>query len=110
MRDGEGGDSMRSTRGAFALVCVIALAAATLPAGASAAPLAQPLAGKLHLRKRALAVARSGARPRWACPEGACEAIVAPTPVSTPHGFTLAQAQRALEGSGALGGYDPADL
>jgi hypothetical protein len=88
---------------ALALSCVIELAA---PALANAA------GGALHLQKSLQGVAATPAanEPRWACPEGACEAIVAPTPVKVAGGHTLPGSSRLLEGGGELGGYDPADL
>ncbi len=97
---------------ATALACAAILcAAALLPAGAAtAAPYARPLAGKLHLRKPALAAGLSKPHPRWACPEGACEAIVAPQPTRAAAGFALPDSHRLLEGNGELGGYDPANL
>ena len=88
---------------ALALSCVIELAA---PALANAA------GGALHLQKspQGAAATPSASKPHWACPEGACEAIVAPTPVKVADGYTLPGSSRLLEGGGELGGYDPADL
>jgi hypothetical protein len=103
---------MRSTRVLFALACMLVVGGLT-SAGvsvATGAPPARPLAGRLHLHKRPLAAGRSAARPHWACPEGACEAIAAPPPTRTAHGFALPLTHRLLEGGGELGGYDPADL
>ncbi len=88
---------------ALALSCVIALAA---PALADAA------GGARHIRKslQGVAATPSASEPHWACPEGACEAIVAPAPVKVADGYALPGSSRLLEGSGELGGYDPADL
>jgi hypothetical protein len=79
-------------------------------AGATPVTGAQALAGKLHLHRRALGAGPSSARPRWACPEGVCEAIIAPQPVRRADSFALPQSSRLLEGGGELGGFDPADL
>ncbi len=103
---------MKRTRVLFVLACIFVVGG-LISAGASiatAAPAARPLAGRLHLHKRALATGRSAPRPHWACPEGACEAIALPPPTRTAHGFALPLTHRLLEGSGELGGYDPADL
>lgn len=96
------------------LVCLLAIggwtsaSANAAPAGASAG--AQSLRGRLHLHRSPLGVGPSATLPRWACPEGACEAIIAPRPVSTEGGFTEPDSHRLLEGGGELGGFDPADL
>jgi len=47
--------------------------------------------------------------PRWACPNGPCEAIVDPHPVKTFAGYALPGGP-LLEGGGELGGFDPEDL
>jgi hypothetical protein len=71
-------------------------------------------------RKSAVGVSltRSASMPYWACPEEACQAIVAPTPVSAGGRkdrvgrsvrFSL-PAGPLLEGSGEKGGLDPQDL
>jgi hypothetical protein len=103
---------MKTARVLFVLACIFVVGALT-STGASvamAAPSARSLAGRLHLHKRALATGRSAPRPHWVCPEGACEAIALPPPTRTAHGFALPLTHRLLEGSGELGGYDPADL
>ena len=52
----------------------------------------------------------SNTRPYWACPQGACEAIVDPPAVKVGGRWQLPAGARALEGSGQKGGYDPKDL
>jgi IPT/TIG domain/Subtilase family len=73
-------------------------ASSTTAAGTSAGGAPLIAAGRLHLRKRALGAPGSAARPRWACPEGACDAIVVPTPV------------KAVDGGGERRGLDPQEL
>lgn len=93
---------------ALAALCVSVCLAVTCAQSASAAALTR---GRLHLHKATLAPARAvSRRPRWACPEGACDAIVAPRPARSGAAFVLPDAHHLLEGSGELGGYDPADL
>jgi hypothetical protein len=98
----------------LSVACLPLLSGAVLacPSGASAATPtgAQALTGKLHLRRRALENGRSTLRPRWACPEGACDAIVVPRPLRKADRFVLPQSSRLLEGGGELGGFDPTDL
>lgn len=50
----------------------------------------------------------SSTRPHWACPEGACLAIVDPRPQRGAEPF--ARAHHEPEGSGEEGGLDPQDL
>ncbi len=68
--------------------------------------------GLLHLKKSSpgIAATPSATEPHWVCPEGACEAIAAPTPVKVGNAFALPGASGTLEGGGELGGFDPADL
>ncbi len=98
----------------LSLACLPLLSAPILfcpsPASAATPTGAQALTGKLHLRRRALESRGSTARPRWACPEGACDAIVVPRPVRKASRFVLPQSSRLLEGGGELGGFDPTDL
>ena len=88
---------------------VCSLAGASVASGAAHAK-ASAVEGKLHLQKSPLAAETSTSQAHWVCPEGACEAIAAPRPHSTAAGFALPRSGRLLEGSGELGGYDPADL
>ena len=86
-----------------ALACVLVLAAPSLATAAGgtapASSGAGGVPGKLHLRKPALGTpAGSTAKPRWACLEGACDAIVVP------------QQPKAALGSGERRGLDPQDL
>ncbi len=98
----------------LSVACVPLLSGSVLscPSAASAATptSAHALQGKLHLRKHALGSASSTPHPRWACPQGACDAIVVPRPVSRANRFVLPQSGRLLEGGGELGGLDPTDL
>ncbi len=98
----------------LSVACLPLLSGAVLacPSGASAATPTgvHALTGKLHLRKRALGTGRSTAPARWACPEGACDAIIVPRPVREANRFVLPQSSRLLEGGGELGGLDPTDL
>jgi hypothetical protein len=96
----------------LALACVACVGSSAGAASASPATSAAGVSGKLHLHKRTIAagVATGQPQPHWVCPEGACEAIAAPTPVQTADGFVSARSGRLLEGSGERGGYDPADL
>lgn len=96
-------------RGRLRLGCAVALAALiTAPAAARAA--GPSVAGKLDIHKPALRSSTAHAAPRWVCPEGACDAIVAPTPVSVDGEYELPGTGRILQGHGELGGLDPADL
>ncbi|HTZ65787.1 MAG TPA: IPT/TIG domain-containing protein [Solirubrobacteraceae bacterium] len=63
--------------------------------GAANAPVT---AGRMHLRKPALAAPSPATTPRWACPEGACQAIV------------IGQRIKVAQGSGEQRGLDPQDL
>jgi len=109
---------VRATRcGLFALLGC-ALAALALPALAAAsayhhkaqgaAPSAQPLAAGWRMPKPSL-----GAGPQaagWVCPEGPCEAILAPEPSRVAAGWRQPGSDRALEGGGEFGGLAPKDL
>ncbi len=103
-------------RGALASILV-----ALLAASATAAALAQPAAGaggpspkqrRAAAGPNAVALARSGTQPFYACPHGACEAIVDPRPVRQDNSrrFALPRHPQLLEGGGELGGFDPQDL
>lgn len=83
----------------LALSLVLGLAIPTLASAASSTLRANASSrhGKLQLHKRALGES-SGAKARWACPEGACDAIV------------VAQPAKASDGSGERRGLDPQDL
>ncbi|MHB8490770.1 MAG: IPT/TIG domain-containing protein [Solirubrobacteraceae bacterium] len=52
----------------------------------------------------------STTKPYWACPDGACEAIVDPAAVRVARGYALPAGGPLLEGGGEKGGYDPQDL
>jgi hypothetical protein len=98
---------------AVSLLCCLLLAVAALATTATAlasSTATRTAQGKLHLRKRALGEGAPATRPRWACPQGACEAIIAPRPVRVGDGFALPQSGTLLKGGGELGGLDPEDL
>ncbi len=88
--------------GPFLLWCVVA-AGAPQPAAA---------AGSLKLKKQAPGVSSvpSATLPHWACPEGACDAIVDPPPRRVGSRFEMPGTSHLYEGGGELGGFDPADL
>jgi len=98
----------------------LALIALTLTSGAGSAlarpATSPPASGPKHHRVRAptnaVSLVRSTTQPYYACPAGACEAIVTPGAVRQrgSRGFSLPHSSRLLEGSGELGGYDPQDL
>ncbi len=110
--------AVRRAPATWSLICRVALAAAVLTATALVAattaiafPAGAPAVhAKLHLHKRALGTGAPSTRPRWACPEGACEAIIAPRPVRVGDGFALPQSGTLLKGGGELGGLDPEEL
>jgi hypothetical protein len=89
---------------ALAVACICALAAPALTAASH---------GSLRIRERSargVSLVPSSTRPHWACPRGACEAIVAPRPVKVAARFALPGGGPLLEGGGELGGFDPVDL
>jgi hypothetical protein len=90
-----GGAFRRGCLLVVALASVLALAVPALAAASGAAP----AAGKPHLRKPALGAPGSTTKPRWACPEGACDAIVVPT-----------QSIKVALGGGERRGLDPQEL
>ena len=81
------------------VLLMAAVVAVSAGVASSALGASSGAAGKLHLRKPALGTPGSAAKPRWACPEGACEAIVVPQSV-----------KKAALGSGERRGLDPQDL
>lgn len=88
------GNRNRLTAAALALALALLVAATLAPRGASAAP----TPGELNLTKPALGSSAATGKPRWACPSGACDAIVVP------------QTPKAALGGGELKGLDPQDL
>ena len=52
----------------------------------------------------------SKTEPYWACPQGACEAIIDPRSVRASGHWALPAGGPLLEGGGEDGGYDPQDL
>lgn len=87
-------------------------------AGASAARVRAALRAQ-KARVRGVSLTPSAAQPHWACPEGACDAIVDPSAlrvsgrtdrVGRRGHFALPAGGPLLEGSGELGGFDPQDL
>jgi sugar lactone lactonase YvrE len=74
-----------------------------------------PIAGANGVtRERALqsgvSLTPSKTEPYWACPRGACEAIVDPPATKAAGRWVLPDGARALEGAGEKGGFDPQDL
>jgi hypothetical protein len=98
--------SMRSRmRGLLAAsVCVSALGLG-LPGLVSVG-----VAASGRIAKPALHSSKGVTGLRWACPTGACEAIVVPQPVKVAGGYALPGSDRILEGSGERKGLDPQDL
>jgi hypothetical protein len=84
----------------LALTCLSVLAIPALTGTAAA----------LNKATRGVGAKPSATEPHWLCPEGSCEAIVAPRPVKVGTRFALPGSSRLFEGGGELGGYDPADL
>jgi len=105
----------RSTRAPIVAALLVALALTPAVPAAAASPGARGSSGP-KLDRRALsgepgiALAASTTRPHYACPAGACEAIIDPPPVRVSAGFALPKGGPLLEGSGEKGGYDPQDL
>ncbi len=85
----------RALGAAATLALLGAFAGTALAAGAPAVQRAP--SGRLQMHKPALRGSASQA-PRWACPEGACDAIVVPRPV------------KVANGTGQRRGLDPQDL
>jgi IPT/TIG domain/Subtilase family len=84
-----------------ALTGALVLLALAFPGASVASPSAGPAAragAKLHLHKPSLSAAGSSNKPHWACPEGACDAIV------------LSPSAKVAQGSGERKGLDPQDL
>lgn len=52
----------------------------------------------------------SSTAPHYACPQGACQALIDPQPVTSAAGYELPAGGPLLEGSGELGGYGPQDI
>ncbi|HTQ68521.1 MAG TPA: IPT/TIG domain-containing protein [Solirubrobacteraceae bacterium] len=103
-------------RSPTAALLLVALTATLLIAGASAAS-ARSAARPAHAlaalgrtkANAAVPATRTTGKAHWACPQGACEAIVEPRPAAdaargTSPGGGLSQ------GSGELGGFSPQDL
>ncbi|HTU79552.1 MAG TPA: IPT/TIG domain-containing protein [Solirubrobacteraceae bacterium] len=87
----------------------------TLPARASAGASPRAAGGSRAARSGGvggISLTPSTTRPYWVCPNGWCDAIVDPKPVSAggSHRLALPDARGQLEGSGEEGGYDPQDL
>ena len=101
----------RSRRAAPAAVLSVVLLAATLIAAASASARPAHALAALGRTKAnaAISATRSATRPHWACPQGACEAIVEPR-LLTGSGRAASPGGRLYEGSGELGGLSPQDL
>jgi len=87
----------------FVISCILAVGLPSLSVAA---------AGGLKLKKRAVGVSSvpSATLPHWACPEGACDAIVDPRPTKVGSRFQMPGTSHLYEGGGELGGLDPADL
>jgi hypothetical protein len=105
----------RTLRG---LVLACLLGSAVLAAATCAAAVAQPAAHvtgpapKARHRAagpNAVSLSRSATVPFYACPRGACEAVLDPRPARRSGRFAL-PGGHLLEGGGELGGYDPQDL
>jgi IPT/TIG domain len=94
---------------ALTALVFVALAVVIAAAPAAASPgHALTALGKTK-QSTSISATRSASSPHWACPEGACEAIVEPH-VATDSGRTRAPGGRLYEGSGELGGFSPQDL
>jgi len=85
----------RVLRPSHLIVLGAALLGLTLPGVASA--------------ELAISLTPSTTQPYYVCPQGACQAIIDPPPLRRSRGYALASGP-LLEGSGAYGGYDPADI
>jgi hypothetical protein len=61
-------------------------------------------------RQSGTSLTPSTTEPYWACPRSACEAIIDPPARRVGGRWMLPDSARALEGSGQMGGFSPADL
>ena len=107
---GREGARVRATVTA-AVLLVSVIAAMLLASGSAAARPVHALAaiGKTKANAAISASRTSTTSPHWACPQGACEAIVEPR-LLTPSGRAASPRGRLYEGSGELGGLSPQDL
>ncbi len=102
---------LRSRGALLVAMALLAVAAATLTAaGPAAARGAHALAALGRTKGNArISATPSATSPHWACPQGACEAIVEPRLLSGS-GRAMSPRGRLYEGSGELGGLSPQDL
>ncbi len=114
--DGRASDACAAPRrerrvGSQALLIGMLLALSLVaPIGTAAAHGRAPaVPGKLHIHKASIA-RFSRVASHWACPEGACTAIVAATPVLVHGAYEIPGTSVPLAGHGERGGLDPADL
>jgi hypothetical protein len=80
------------------------------PSGLSAGTPFSGSGARRRPRNVGISLTPSKTEPFWACPEGACEAIVDPRSVRVSGHWALPAGGPLLQGSGEDGGYDPQDL
>src|SRR5271165_425468 len=100
----------RSPSGARRVPRLLAAPVAVIFLALLAVPAFTGTAAALNKSTPGVAATPSAIEPHWLCPEGPCEAIAAPRPVKVGTGFAALGSSHLYEGSGELGGYDPADL
>jgi len=101
-------------RAAARLRCLIAslllCVAAFVCIGAAGPAAASARVRQLDIPKPALGRGGSAGAYHWACPRGACLAIIVPAPKKVAGGYVLPGSSRILDGSGERNGLDPQDL
>ena len=108
-QSGHEGVRLRIALPASLLLASIATAM-LIAAGSAAARPVHALAALGRTKGNAsISATRSATSPHWACPQGACEAIVEPR-LFSPSGRAESPGGRLYEGSGELGGLSPQDL
>ena len=101
--------------GAVLLGCVLSLLLPVLAFGSAyhhKARVSEPAAGPLAsgLRAHRPSLGSGPASAQWVCPQGRCEAILAPEPTRAAAGWRQPGSERALEGDGEFGGLAPEEL
>lgn len=94
--------SVSVTRGVRRLVWVCC----TMLLGAA---LSSAIVSSAQALESGISLTPSSTRPYYACPQGACQAVIDPQPLKTASGYELPGGP-LLEGGGELGGYTPQEI